>query len=247
MNEKMDLKKFIYILKRRFFTIFLTTICLFALSALSTIYIIKPIYETTEYILVGKLKKDDSTYSSVQDINMLLASSIDIIKSPIVLHSAADELSVKPEELAEMVTVQNNKDSQIINIVVRDDDSDFSQIVSHTIAKTAVDKMKNSLNVDDIQVLNRSEKDILSKRIGSPELNMAIGFAVGLFIGIGLAMLKEYLANTVSDPNVIEFDMGIQVLGAISLSDKSKFHSRRDKSLKSDSTEKGKRGGEIHV
>ena len=48
-------------------------------------------------------------------------------------------------------------------------------------------------------------------------INALLGLALGLFGGIGLAFLSEYLDNTVKDPEEAEIALGTPVLGTVSL------------------------------
>ena len=53
-------------------------------------------------------------------------------------------------------------------------------------------------------------------------INALLGLAVGLFGGVGLAFLTEYLDNTVKDPEEAEITLGTPVLGTVSLNSDGK-------------------------
>jgi polysaccharide biosynthesis transport protein len=53
-------------------------------------------------------------------------------------------------------------------------------------------------------------------------INALLGLALGLFGGIGLAFLSEYLDNTVKDPEEAEVALGTPVLGTVSLNSDGK-------------------------
>ncbi|TDL77892.1 YveK family protein [Peribacillus frigoritolerans] len=221
MDERIDLKKFLKIIRKRMMIIVLTAISLLGLTALMTIYVIKPTYEATEYILVGKLQKVDGEYSDTQDINRLLASSIDFIKSPIVLNTVAEEFNLSDEDkLEEKIIVQNSKDSQIINIVVRDSDDEFAKDLAGFTASTSVQKMNDVFKVNDIKVLRDGETQVV--RISNPILNLAIGLFLGVFFGIALAMVREYFDDSVKGVDEIEQSLGLPVIGQVHL--KAKQH-----------------------
>jgi capsular polysaccharide biosynthesis protein len=219
MDERIDLRKFLKIIKKRMMIIILTAISLLGLTALMTIYVIQPTYEAKEYILVGKLQKQNGEYGDTQDINRLLASSIDFIKSPIVLNTVAEEFNLKDEDkLEEKIIVQNSKDSQIINIVVRDSSDEFAKDLAGFTARTSVQKMNDVFKVNDIQVLRDGETPV--ERINNPILNMAIGLFLGVFFGIALAMVREYFDDSVKDIGEIEQLLGLPVIGQVHLKTK---------------------------
>ncbi|MED4401396.1 YveK family protein [Metabacillus fastidiosus] len=222
MEDRIDLKRFLSILKKRMLLIILTTACIFVVTVFATIYIIKPTYEATEYILVDNTKKEEGGYEEVQRINMLLASSIDFITSPIVLNSVKKEFNIKGDKLEENIAIKNNNNSQIINIVIRDSDPDLTKELAHSIAVTSVKKLNQSLKVGSIQVLNDIEGEVSPKRIDSPLLNMAIGLTVGLFISISLAMVREHLDDSIKNPKEVDNMLSLPILGYINLKAKKR-------------------------
>lgn len=247
MDDRIDLLAFLKIMKKRLVTIMLTTICIFAFTALATQFFIKPTYEATEYLLVGKLKRDESYYGETRDINMLLASTIDYIKSPIILNVITKEYGLKKDDIEDMIAVKNNRDSQIIHIIVREKSPEVAQQIAYMIGETTVKKMNESLQVDEIQVLSTSTEDIAIKQIGNIVLNMAIGFIVGLFFGIGLAMLKDYLDDSLKDVKELEVLLGLEVLGELDLKSKKRTFTSKHKKEKRAAMMKNSKGGEVSV
>ncbi|WP_223701144.1 YveK family protein [Sutcliffiella deserti] len=217
MDDRMNLKNFIQVLKRRFKTILVTILCLFILTSLTSIFIIKPTYESTSTILVGKLEREVAAQG---EINMLLASTMDLLKSPIVLNEVKKEMNITTD-LEKEVSLQNNKNSQIINVIVRDHDPEIAKEIASSISSTAVTFMKESFNVADIQVLNATE--IEPEVIGSLTLNLGIGFVVSAFLGVGMAMLREDLDDGIKHSKEVEEIIGIPVLGTINLKQKMRI------------------------
>ncbi|WP_394239118.1 YveK family protein [Niallia oryzisoli] len=191
MDDKIDLKTFLRIVKKRIFTIIVTVLCASVLMSIYSFYFYKPTYEASESILIGKLSKSPDTYLTAQDTNMLLASTIDFIKNPVVLNAVQKELDIKDDELDEKIAVQNNKDSQIISIVVRDHDKKYTKDVAYTTGLILVKKMNEVFGVSDIGLLGEAGQTQVEK-VGSLPLNLAISLVVSLFLGVILAMIREY-------------------------------------------------------
>jgi capsular polysaccharide biosynthesis protein len=227
MDEKTDLKKFFGIINRRKWTVIITLFCVLTLTACVSFYLIKPTYEATENIVVGKFKKEEGYYGETQEVYMLLASTKDFIKSPTVLNAVQKELNFKDKKLDEKIVVQNNKDSQIISVIVRDHDPERTKLIAETIVKTTVDKMKALFEISDLKVLTASEGSSEVERVGSTALNIAIGGLIGLFMGIGLAMIREYLDDSIKSMNEIEEVLGLPVLGSINLKNDMKRKKQR--------------------
>jgi capsular polysaccharide biosynthesis protein len=55
------------------------------------------------------------------------------------------------------------------------------------------------------------------------KLNIAVAFALGLMVGVGLALLLEFMDNTFKDKEQIEKIVGIPTLGSIPNFDSMKY------------------------
>jgi capsular polysaccharide biosynthesis protein len=230
MEQRIDLMKFLQILKNRAVTILLTTLFVSLIAVIVSIYFVKPSYEATEYIIVGK-EQNENSFTENQELIRILASAVDLIKSPIVLNAVNNELGNKDslKELEEKISVQNNKDSQIIHIVIKESDPEKSKQIAYTVGNVSVKKLNDLLNVKNLKIVSKSESDISVKQVGNPLINIAIGLFVGLFLGIGLGMLKEYMDNSIQDVSEVEQLLGLPVLGQLHIRKKEKkmisFHS----------------------
>ncbi|MGD6846231.1 YveK family protein [Rossellomorea aquimaris] len=245
MREQMDIKEFFRIFKRRLATIIITTICVSLLSGAAIFFLLKPTYEAKEYILIGNFGHDGEVYTDTQTINRLIASTVDFITSPIVLETVQDQFNLTPEEMEERITVKNNSDSQIISIVIRDTDMERSSDLAHLLASTSVEKMKSSLEMEDITMLNKKEGANKPEKVGNPIVNLLIGTMVGLFCGIGLALLKDHWDDSVQGIAHIEEELGMPVLGVVASTKDGlpKVYRKQFRKLKGNV---GK-GGEIHA
>ncbi|MEH7484142.1 Wzz/FepE/Etk N-terminal domain-containing protein [Neobacillus drentensis] len=247
MDEKINLKKFLRIIRKRILTIIITVLCVFLLTSIISIYFIKPTYEATENILIGKLMKEEGAYSDTQELSMLLASTIDFIKSPVVLNSVQKELNIKNDELEKKIVVQNNRNSQIVNVVVRDNDIESTKELAHTVALTSVNKMKGLFGVQDIKLLSDTDGEPSVKKVGSVPLNIAIGIVVGIFLGVGLSMLREYWDDSIKDIEEIEDILCLPVLGEINLRNKRVNSRNKRKTNQQAKILNAKNGGQISV
>ncbi|MEC1526151.1 Wzz/FepE/Etk N-terminal domain-containing protein [Neobacillus niacini] len=242
MDERINLKLFMHIIRKRILTIIITVLIVFLLTLAISGFYLKPTYEATENILIGKLEKNESNYGGAQELSMLLASTIDFIKSPVVLNSVQNELNILDDELAEKVVIQNNRNSQIINIVVRDRNMENSKELAHTIATVSVNKMQELFGVSDIKLLRDTNGEPSVKKVGSMTINIAIGIMVGFLFGIGLSMLREYWDDSIKDTREVEDILGISVLGEVNL--KNKRNKSKNKTYTKPQAEILRRNGE---
>ncbi|MFC5713068.1 YveK family protein [Thalassorhabdus alkalitolerans] len=242
MEESVDIKGILNILRRRIITIVITSFCVFVLTALALIFLVKPTYEATGYLLVGELKTEEQYYGERQEIDMLLASSIDFIKSPIILNAINGEFNIPHDELIEKITINNNDNSQIINVVVRDNDPQIAKGLASTITETTVETMNGSFDMDAIQVLSNTEETISLTRVDNVALNLVIGFVVALIMGGSLALMRDYFDDSIKSYKEIEV-LGLTVLGEVDLKDQPR--SQKTKANKGLEVAKRKKGGKI--
>jgi len=224
MEQRIDLKKFLQILKNRAITIMVTTLFVTAIAVIVSMYFVKPSFEATEYIIVGK-EQNENSYTENQELIRILASAVDLIKSPIVLNAVSAELDNQNslKELEENISVQNNKDSQIIHIVIKESSPEVAKQMAYAVGNVSVQKLNDLLNVKNLKIVSKSESDISVKQVGNSLSNIAIGLFVGLFMGIGLGMLKEYFDHSINDPSEVEMTLGLPVLGHIHVKKKEKY------------------------
>jgi capsular polysaccharide biosynthesis protein len=223
MEQRIDLKKFLGILKNRAITIIITTLLVTSMAIIASMYFVKPSFEATEYIIVGK-EQNENSYTENQELNRILASAVDLIKSPIVLNAVNAELENQDslKELEEKISVQNNKDSQIIHIVIQESSPETAKQMAFAVGNISVQKLNDLLNVKNIKIVSKSESDISVKQVGNSLFNIAIGLFVGLFLGIGLGMLKEYFDHSIKDVSEVELILGLPVLGHVHVKKREK-------------------------
>lgn len=242
MDERMDLKRFLSIMKKRFLTILVTAIVFFGISAVATLYFIEPTYEAQEFIFIGSLN-DEETVADTQRVSRLMASSMDLISSSVVFDQVKRDVNVTEEDLSESIAVTNSQNSQIITISVQDLDPDRAKLIAQATATASVDKMGELLNIREVEVLSKNDSG--SKEVGSSTLNMAIGLTVGLLVGIGLAMLRDYFDDTLQDAKEIDWSLGLPVIGELTLNDKK--YARLNKKMRRKREGLNRKGGKMHA
>ncbi|MFP3442269.1 hypothetical protein R0K18_31520, partial [Pantoea sp. SIMBA_133] len=76
------------------------------------------------------------------------------MESPIVVNTVKTKYDFKEEDIEESVSIQNNKSSQIVNVVARNSDPETAEKIAKAIASTSVEKMEDLLKVDQIELLS---------------------------------------------------------------------------------------------
>lgn len=220
MEETISLKELFRTLKKRLSLIIIITAIATATSGIVSYFLLTPIYQSSTQILVNQTKSEEQlyNYNEVQTNLQLINTYNVVIKSPAILDKVIEKekLDMTTVELNESVTVESEQNSQVVNIIVQNEDPKKAADIANSIATTFQEEIPKIMNVDNVSILTNAQIGENPSPIKpQPVLNMAIALVVGLMAGVGLAFLLEYLDNTIKTEQDIENQLGLPVLGAI--------------------------------
>ncbi|MGG3449611.1 YveK family protein [Domibacillus aminovorans] len=212
MQSEMTIKDFFHLIKKRIIVISVIAAMVMVITAFVTIFLFRPVYEASEHILIGNLQitNAENSYEETQKIPQTLASSVDFIKSSIVLNAVKQELGLQEVSLEEKMMIENNKDSQIITIHVKDQDAELAKKIAKTTAAISIQKMNVFLKLNEVKILEQNEDPIKENNVVS---SMTISLIVGVFLGIGLAVILEQLDDSIKNERTVEELIGLSILG----------------------------------
>ncbi|MDP5274749.1 YveK family protein [Chengkuizengella axinellae] len=221
MEETISLKENYEIVKKRIWLILSITIIAALISALVSLFVLTPIYQSSTQILVNNSESEISGFD-INDIRTnteLISTYSVIIKSPAILDIVIEELELNRSSgvLSSQINVKPENNSQVVSIIVQDANPTLAAEIANTIARVFKTEIVALMNVDNVSVLAEatvSEKPSPIKP--NPTLNIAIAIVVGLMSGVGLSFLLEYLDNTVKTEQDVEKLLELPVLGSIS-------------------------------
>ncbi|CAM3922659.1 YveK family protein [Mesobacillus zeae] len=229
MEETISLKDLLGTVKKRMSLILAITLTAVMVSSIVSFFVLTPVYQASTQILVSQKKNDQASVynpSEVQTNLQLINTYNVIIKSPVVLEQVIKNMKLKltVEELNEKIIVGSEKDSQVVNISVKDEDAKQAAAIANTIAEVFKEKIVEIMSIDNVSILAKaSVVDGQSPVAPRPFMNIAIALIVGLMGGVGLAFLLDYMDNTVKNEQDVEKVLGLPVLGAISIIEDSKM------------------------
>ncbi|MEK5206083.1 YveK family protein [Psychrobacillus sp. FSL H8-0510] len=232
MEETISLQDLFKTMKKRMSLIISLTIIAVTLSGLVSFLFLTPIYQASTQILINQEKADVTAFNS-QDIqtNLQLINTYNvIIKSPVILSKVIEQLDLEttPTALNSKITVNNEQDSQVVNISVQDPNPSVAVDIANTTASVFQNEIVKLMKVDNVSLLTPA---ILAENPApvkpDPILNMAIAAVIGLMLGVGIAFLLDYLDTTVKSEQDIEELLNLPILGLISsISDKDIMDSK---------------------
>jgi capsular exopolysaccharide synthesis family protein len=132
-------------------------------------------------------------------------------------------LDTNPQELAEQVKASAKADTVLIDVSVVDESPTRARDIADTLSDEFVAMVREletpqDGTTPDARVVVEQRASIPEKPVSpKPFRNLAIGLALGLFMGIGLAVLRDRLDNTVKDQGTVETSTGVGLIGSIPL------------------------------
>ncbi|MBS8265625.1 capsular biosynthesis protein [Mesobacillus boroniphilus] len=234
MEETISLKELLDTLKKRLWLILSITFVAVLASGIVSYFFLTPIYQASTQILVNQKQSEQAAYNpSVVQTNLQLINTYNgIIKSNRILDIVIEDmdLNMTAEQLKGSINVGSETNSQIVNISVQNADKKLAVDIANKIANVFSKEVVVIFSVDNVSVLaEATDVQTQSPIKPKPPLNIAIALVVGLMAGVGLAFLLEYLDNTVKSAQDIEKQLGMPVLGVISVIDEKQMAARKQK------------------
>lgn len=153
-------------------------------------------------------------------------SYVKTVQSPVVLQPAIDALglSTTAEELASRVKATNDLNTVLIDISVEDRSPVQAAALAQAIAKSLIEA------VDSLEKPKTGGASPVSLSIITPakasaapsspnsRLNILLGFAVGLTLGLGAAIFRSTLDSRIRGENDLRLVTDVPLLGGVTLS-----------------------------
>ena len=205
-------------LKKRWILIVSITLVATLISGILSFFVIKPTYEASTKVFVGKEESSLEGYNTndIQMYQKLLQTYAETIKTNEVIQAAINntnaDLSVK--DVKDSLTVTPIADTQILQIKYKNNDPEVAKSILENITNEFVILSKELVpngNVRVIEAVQLPEDPVAPNK----KMNIAIAFLLGLMVSVGLVFLLEYLDNTFKSKENLERELNIPVLGLI--------------------------------
>lgn len=154
---------------------------------------LKPEYEATATILVQSQNlENQNMYNDIMANQKLVKTYAEIIKSRQIAEDVIQhlQLDVTTEELLEKV----RNESLVTSITVTDQNPEKAALIANSFAESFYNNIHSIMKVDNVSILDEAKWESAPKPVRpKPLVNMAIALVLGLMVGVGLALLLEYL------------------------------------------------------
>lgn len=218
--EESDLRldEFFEALRKRWLMIVSITLIVTIISAAVSFFVIKPQYEASTKVFIGKDESEKKSYSQdeVMMYQKLMKTYSETIKTKDLLSRGLEGTSfnLEPSEILENLTVVTIEGTQILQIKYKSKNPQEAKAViegvSNEFIKTSKELVPNG-NIKIIEAVELPEKPVSPNII----MNIVIAFALGSIAAVGLAVLLEFVGNTIKNKEQLEREFEIPVIGLI--------------------------------
>jgi capsular polysaccharide biosynthesis protein len=217
----MTIVQLLSILWKRLWLIILATAVAGVIAGIFSWGILDNVYQASTTIIVSSQNATSTageqlTYNDY-NLNIKLVNSYSVIcKTNRVLDQVISELSlpITNTALSNKITVSSAKETEIIHIAVKDKDPYLAQKIANSLTRVFQEEVKEIMQMDNVQIIDDAPLPI---RPVEPQRlrNLALGIVMGLMLGVGLAILLEYLDRSIKTEEQITDLIGIPVLVSV--------------------------------
>lgn len=226
MEETISLINILRTLKKRWRIIVLTTLVAALISIFISFYILKPVYQASTQILVNQKNTENQLdYTRLASNIELINTYSVIIKSPAILQKVIENLNLKQsvDQLNQNLTITSQEDSQVFSILVENRVPGEAVDIANTVSETFREEIKSIMSVDNVNILAKAELAENPTPVRpKPLLIITIATLVGLMTGMGIALLLDFLDNSLKDDQDVAAHLGLPILGSIQIIPKEK-------------------------
>ena len=217
LDKTINIEEFIFIIKRRYKLIIYMMILFGGISAVLSFFVIKPKYEVSTKIFVGKAEQEEKyNNSDVQMYQQLIKTYSETIKTKDLVGNAIKNVNTikTTGQVLGNITVTPIANTQILQVKYKDDDSKEAKEILSAITNEFINTSKTLVANGNVKVIESVEEPkipVTPKKY----LNISMGIVIGLLAGVGISILLETVDNTFKDRDEIERVVGIPVIGII--------------------------------
>lgn len=218
-EEVISLGEILDVLKKRWKMILIITLVSTIVAGLVSFYLIKPKYEASTKLFIGKEEGAAEQGYNQNDVSMyqkLMKTYSEAIKTRDLVGRAIKvaNSNITEDEMLNKLTVVTVADTQILQIKIKDADPKMAASMVQAITEEFITTSKVLVpngNIKIIETVKVPEKPVSPNK----KMNIAIAFLLGVMVSVGISFLLEFLDNTYKNKEQLEKELDIPVIGTI--------------------------------
>jgi receptor protein-tyrosine kinase len=198
------------------------------LGAVAVTLLTTPLYEASTRLFVSTAAAGDSLTDKYQGTlfsQERVLSYTDLLMGKTLAQRTIDKLGLPMSAAALQANVKATAkpDTVLIDVSVLDESPVQARDIADTLSNEFVAMAKELETPEDgsapgARVVVEQRASIPNAPVTPNKIrNIAIGLTLGVLLGVGLALLRHYLDNTVKDPQALEQITGVGLVGSIPL------------------------------
>ncbi|EHE85548.1 chain length determinant family protein [Latilactobacillus curvatus CRL 705] len=223
MEQTINIEQIFSILRKYRRLILSSTVVCTLLAIIVTFFLITPQYSASTELLVNRKQSTDvgAQLNQVQADVQMINTYKDLITKPVIMDSVASKMNkgdghkLTADELASMISVANNQNSQVFSITAKSDNAYTAADIVNTTAQTFQKKAPKIMSgTDNVSIISEAKPN-LTPVSPKKNLNVLIGLVLGLLLGIGFAFVRELMDKTVKEESFLTQELGLTSLGIV--------------------------------
>lgn len=225
--EELDLKELFNIFWNRKAQIILIILIFVVIGIIYTIGFTTPMYSSSTTLVLassGNTETNTNTTITATDITVnskLVSTYSELVKSKNILRQVIANLGIHVDEnsLRNNVAVSSVKDTELIEITVKNENATYAAQIANEIAKVFTEKVKEIYNINNVQIVDEAEVSTVPSNINH-EKDVLIFAFVGLVVAVAYALIANMLDTTIKTAEDVEKGFGVPVLVSIPIIEK---------------------------
>lgn len=220
--EELDIKELFSIFWNKKVQIILIILIFMVIGIIYTVGFITPMYSSSTTLVLassGNVNSANTNSITTTDVTLnskLVSTYSELVKSKKILRQVISNLGITVNEgaLRNNVAVKSVKDTELIEITVKNENAIYAEQIANEIAKVFTEKVKEIYNINNVQVVDEAEVSTAPSNINHTKDVVIFAF-IGLVIAVAYVLIGNMLDTTVKTAEDIEKGFGIPVLVSI--------------------------------
>jgi capsular polysaccharide biosynthesis protein len=194
-------------IRKKIGLIIVLTLLVTMFAGIFTFFFVEPEYRSTVAVFISDERKDAAASETINDINMyqkLVDTYAEIAKSRTVaedvIKNLGEEMTVG--ELQSMISTSPKGNTQFLNLSVTSTDRELAYKMANQMARSLKVVSRELRGADIVQILDPANVP-MGPSSPNVQLNLVIGFVLGMMISVFLVFVLEFMDKTVKDPSLL--------------------------------------------
>lgn len=223
MEQTINIEQIFSILRKSRRLILSSTVVCTLLAIIVTFFLITPQYSASTELLVNRKQGTDvgAQLNQVQADVQMINTYKDLITKPVIMDSVASKMNkgdghkLTAGELASMLSVANNQNSQVFSITAKSDNAYTAADIVNTTARIFQKKAPKIMSgTDNVSIISEAKPN-LTPVSPKKNMNVLIGLVLGVLLGVGIAFVRELMDKTVKEESFLTQELGLTSLGIV--------------------------------